>query len=56
MIHVGSNLTVPNFHCRKIDSTILTCKLAALNSGVTHLVVIIFGRVVLEKFNKTLPL
>lgn len=55
MLHVGSNLTVPNFYCREIDSTILTCKLSALNSGVDHAVVFIFGCAVLDKFNRTPP-
>ena len=53
--HVGSNLTVPNFHFREFDSTSLRWKLQVFKGSDDHLIVFIFGVVVLEKFMKKLP-
>ena len=55
MIHVGSNLTVPNFHCREFDATILIWILQAVEGGDDHVVACSFGCVVLEKFNEEVP-
>lgn len=55
LFRVGSNLTVPNLHCRELDTTILASKFQAFKGGDDHVVGFIFGSVVLEKFIKEVP-